>query len=245
MPLPCSFLHVRTRPCFFSTDNLSCIISQSLKPPPDIAESVLASLYQEVPDVKTIKKEKMPDACAPRRKPDSDSREYRLIMLPNKLDVVLVSDPQTETAAAAVSVSAGQLQDPTEVQGLAHFCEHMLFLGSEKFPSESDFDSFCAQSAGYSNAWTGMDRTVYHFMLAHNKLHDALNRFSGFFTAPLFTESLTERELHAVDSENNKNLQEDTRREYQLWRSTAKAGSAVQRFGTGNWQVSLNLKPTH
>lgn len=33
-----------------------------------------------------------------------------------------------------------------------------------------------------------MDRTVYHFMLAHNQLYDALDRFSGFFTSPLFTE---------------------------------------------------------
>ena len=163
-------------------------------------------------------------------------REYRLVELPNKMDVVLVSDPGTQVAAAAVSVSAGQLQDPMEVQGLAHFCEHMLFLGSEKFPAESDFDSFCAQSAGYSNAWTSMDRTVYHFMLAHNQLYDGLDRFSGFFTSPLFTEDLTERELNAVDSENNKNLQEDSRREYQLWRSTAKPGHAVQRFGTGNKQ---------
>ena len=89
---------------------------------------------------------------------------------------------------------------------------------------------------GSSNAWTGMDRTVYHFMLAHNKLYDGLDRFSGFFTSPLFTEDLTERELNAVDSENNKNLQEDSRREYQLWRSTAKPGSALQRFGTGNKQ---------
>lgn len=52
-----------------------------------------------------------------------------------------------------------------------------------------------------------MDRTVYHFMLAHDKLHDALDRFSGFFSCPLFTEDLTDRELMAIDSENNKNLQ--------------------------------------
>jgi len=179
----------------------------------------------------------MSSNAVPRRKPDSDTREYRLVQLPNKLDVILVSDPETQTAAAAVSVSAGQLQDPTEVQGLAHFCEHMLFLGSQKFPDESDFDSFCAQSAGYSNAWTSMDRTVYHFMLAHNQLYGALDKFSGFFTSPLFTEDLTERELNAVDSENNKNLQEDARREYQLWRSTAKKGHSVQRFGTGNKQT--------
>lgn len=52
-----------------------------------------------------------------------------------------------------------------------------------------------------------MDRTVYHYVLAHDKLRDSLDRFSGFFSCPLFTEDLTDRELNAIDSENNKNLQ--------------------------------------
>jgi insulysin len=171
------------------------------------------------------------------RKPDSDTRQYRVITLENKLCVVLVSDPETNSAAAALAVSAGQLQDPVEVQGLAHFLEHMLFLGNKKFPEASDFDGFCALSAGYSNAWTGMDRTVYHFVLAHENLREALDRFSGFFSCPLFTEELTDRELHAIDSENNKNLQEDGRREFQLLRSTAKDGHPLQRFGTGNYKT--------
>ena len=171
------------------------------------------------------------------RKPDSDTRQYRVITLENKLSVVLVSDAETNSAAAALAVSAGQLQDPAEVQGLAHFLEHMLFLGNKKFPEASDFDGFCSLSAGYSNAWTGMDRTVYHFVLAHENLREALDRFSGFFSCPLFTEELTDRELHAIDSENNKNLQEDGRREYQLLRSTAKDGHPLQRFGTGNYKT--------
>mmetsp|Transcript_2509 Transcript_2509/g.5998 ORF Transcript_2509/g.5998 Transcript_2509/m.5998 type:complete len:1005 (-) Transcript_2509:110-3124(-) len=168
------------------------------------------------------------------RKPDSDQREYRVITLPNKLTAVLCSDPETQSAAAALAVSAGQLQDSPEVQGLAHFLEHMLFLGNEKYPGESDFDSFCASSAGYSNAWTSMDRTVYHYVLAHDKLKDSLDRFSGFFSCPLFSEDLTDRELNAIESENNKNLQEDSRREFQLLRSTAKGSHPLQRFGTGN-----------
>mmetsp|Transcript_7733 Transcript_7733/g.17704 ORF Transcript_7733/g.17704 Transcript_7733/m.17704 type:complete len:1005 (-) Transcript_7733:1461-4475(-) len=168
------------------------------------------------------------------RKPDSDQREYRIITLPNKLTAVLCSDPETQSAAAALAVAAGQLQDSPEVQGLAHFLEHMLFLGNEKYPGESDFDSFCASSAGYSNAWTSMDRTVYHYVLAHDKLKDSLDRFSGFFSCPLFSEDLTDRELNAIESENNKNLQEDSRREFQLLRSTAKDAHPLQRFGTGN-----------
>lgn len=59
----------------------------------------------------------------------------------------------------------------------------MLFLGNKKYPGESDFDSFCASSAGYSNAWTSMDRTVYHYVLAHDRLRESLDRFSGRWPA--------------------------------------------------------------
>ena len=49
------------------------------------------------------------------------------MQLPNKLDVILVSDPETQIAAAAVSVSAGQLQDPAEVQVCA--LVHLIAFG--------------------------------------------------------------------------------------------------------------------
>ncbi len=113
----------------------------------------------------------------------------------------------------------------------------MLFLGNKKFPEASDFDGFYALSTGFSNAWTGMDRTVYHFVLAHGNLREALDRFSGFFSCPLFTEALTDRELHAIDSKNNKNL-------LQLLRSTAKDGHPLQRFETGNYKT-LHDMPQH
>ena len=169
--------------------------------------------------------------------PESDKRSYRIIKLKNELCVILVSDPETNSAASALAVAAGQLQDPVEVQGLAHFLEHMLFLGNSKFPEASGFHAFCARSAGYCNAWTAMDRTLYHFILSHEHLREALDRFSGFFSCPLFTEEFTERELHAIESENNKNLQDDIRREFQLLKSTTKEGHPLQRFGTGNYKT--------
>lgn len=61
------------------------------------------------------------------RKPDVDKREYRHVTLENRLEVVLVSDAETHSGAAALCVAVGQLDDPPEVQGLAHFLEHMLF----------------------------------------------------------------------------------------------------------------------
>lgn len=35
----------------------------------------------------------------------------------------------------------GSYSDPTDIQGLAHFVEHMVFMGSEKYPKENEFDS--------------------------------------------------------------------------------------------------------
>ena len=60
-----------------------------------------------------------------------------------------------------------------------------------------------------------------------------VNRFAQFFTHPLFTASATEREVNAVNSENDRNLQSDPWRSFQLEKSQAKAGHDFAKFGTG------------
>ena len=65
-------------------------------------------------------------------------------------------------------------------------------------------------------------------------LAGALERFSGFFHSPLFSQSSTVRELNAVDAENKKNLQNDKRRASQLNKHLSKPGHVWSKFGTGN-----------
>ena len=43
--------------------------------------------------------------------------------------MLLASDPTTDLASASMNIHAGHFQDPEEFPGLAHFHEHMLFLG--------------------------------------------------------------------------------------------------------------------
>ncbi|KAJ2507306.1 metalloprotease [Coemansia sp. RSA 2052] len=71
----------------------------------------------------------------PMEKSASDANNYRLIRLPNNLVVMCVQDADTEGAAAALSVDVGSNMDPVELQGLAHFLEHMLFMVGTKQPS--------------------------------------------------------------------------------------------------------------
>ncbi|PNH06712.1 Zinc-metallopeptidase, peroxisomal, partial [Tetrabaena socialis] len=69
-------------------------------------------------------------------KPANDDHTYRHLVLPNRLRVLLVSDPTTDKAGAAMDVAVGSLSDPDSFPGLAHFTEHMLFYSSEKYPVE-------------------------------------------------------------------------------------------------------------
>lgn len=45
-------------------------------------------------------------------------------------------------AAASLTVGVGSFEDPDEIPGLMHFLEHMVFMGSEKYPKENSFDYF-------------------------------------------------------------------------------------------------------
>ena len=150
-----------------------------------------------------------------------DSRSFRGLMLPNGLRVLLCSDPSAIKAAAAMNVQVGWMSDPRELPGLAHFCEHMLFLGTSGYPDEGDFERFVAAAGGSNNAYTDSEDTCYYFDVTAGGLPGALARFSEFFSSPLFTESATAREVSAIDSEHNKNLQQD------YWRCAQLVESAL------------------
>ncbi|CDO94319.1 unnamed protein product [Kluyveromyces dobzhanskii CBS 2104] len=167
-------------------------------------------------------------------KPDLDDRKYRYIQLPNNLKALLISDAEADKAAAALDVNIGSFQDPEHLPGLAHFCEHLLFMGNKKYPDENDYSSFLSKHGGSSNAYTGSQNTNYYFHLNHENLYAALDRFSGFFSCPLFNQSSTDKEINAVDSENKKNLQNDIWRMYQLDKSLTNWEHPYHKFSTGN-----------
>ena len=64
-------------------------------------------------------------------KPESDDRQYRGLVLTNGLKVLLISDPKTDISSAALEVNVGSMSEPKDIPGLAHFLEHMLFMGSK------------------------------------------------------------------------------------------------------------------
>lgn len=71
----------------------------------------------------------------------------------------------------------GSLSDPGNISGLAHFCEHMLFLGTKKYPKENEYSQFLSEHAGSSNAFTSGEHTNYYFDVSHEHLQGALDRY--------------------------------------------------------------------
>lgn len=102
-------------------------------------------------------------------KSEGDKKEYRVIKLPNGLKALLIKKNEEKTseseilAAANLTVGVGSFDEPPNIGGLAHFLEHMLFMGSEKYPEESSYNQFISANGGSDNAMTENEFTTYFF----------------------------------------------------------------------------------
>jgi nardilysin len=138
-------------------------------------------------------------------------------------------------AGAAMVVGCGSFHDPPQFMGLAHFCEHMLFMGSNKYPTENALDSFLSHNGGSSNAYTQCEYTVYHFDVLQDYLEEALDMFAQFFISPLFLPDAVDREIQAIESEFNLNKNTDSNRlEMLLSHTCGKPHHPIAKFPWGN-----------
>ncbi|XP_033106697.1 insulin-degrading enzyme-like [Anneissia japonica] len=163
-----------------------------------------------------------------------DKRLYRGLLLKNGMKILMISDPTTEKAAAAMDIHIGSLSDPWNLPGLAHFLEHMLFLGTKKYPEENAYMQYLSEHGGSSNAFTSGQHTNYYFDVGCEHFSGALDRFAQFFLCPLLNEEVTDREVNAVDQENTRNVKQDNWRLFQLEKSTSKKGHVYTKFNAGN-----------
>ena len=164
----------------------------------------------------------------------NDTREYGVVRLENGLDVVVVSDPDADKAAAALNVHVGSMQNPEEQLGLAHYLEHMLFLGTEKYPDPDEYGEFMSRHGGMHNAYTADDHTNYMFQVNNDRLDEALDRFSDFFKAPIFDPDYSQKEVNAVDSEWSMRRASDGFIMFKLNNVTLNPEHPIARFRIGN-----------
>ena len=165
---------------------------------------------------------------------NNDSRTYHSLTLNNGLKVLLIQDLDSDKSAASLTVNAGHFDDPENRQGLAHFLEHMLFLGTDLYPEPGAFSKYTNQHGGNCNAWTGTEHSSYFFDIDNQYFNDALKQFSRFFINPLLSSSATNKERNAIDAEFKLKLKDDSRRIYQAHKETANLKHPFSKFSVGS-----------
>lgn len=175
-------------------------------------------------------------------KSPGDARDYAAFQLANGLKVLVISDPAAEKAAVSLEVMTGSKDDPPGREGLAHFLEHMLFLGTGKYPDAGEYQDFIAQHGGRHNAYTSFETTNYFFDINASELAPALDRFSQFFIEPLFTAAYVEREKHAVESEYRTRINDDGRRGFDVFTELVNPAHPFAHYAVGSLE-SLADRP--
>lgn len=192
----------------------------------------------------------------PPDKSEGDKKQYRALSLSNGLRAMLISDPKAEDipqpaasdaslgssmeqfkgklAACAVLVTVGSFSEPRQYQGLAHFLEHMIFMGSKKFPVENAFDAFVTKSGGFSNAHTENEYTCFYFEVEEAHLDKSMDLFMNLIRSPLMLPDAMERERSALQSEFEQTHMRDEVRRDQVLASLANEEYPHGTFSWGN-----------
>ncbi|RRV04789.1 pyrroloquinoline quinone biosynthesis protein PqqF [Pseudomonas sp. v388] len=132
--------------------------------------------------------------------PVLNSPDTERLTLGNGLNVVLCHAPRLRRAAASIRVAAGSHDVPARWPGLAHFLEHLFFLGTLRFAGEQNLMAFVQRHGGQINASTRERTTDFFFELPTAVFADGVERLCDMLAHPRMdpAEQLREREvLHA------------------------------------------------
>lgn len=169
----------------------------------------------------------------------NDNRDIRGIILPNQIKMVLISDKNIYNSICAVGIGAGYRQD--EFEGTAHFLEHLLFMGSEKYPEQNAYSSYITTSGGTYNAFTADNVTIYYQELESSFFKKGVDMLSCFFSKPLLDMKHIKSEMEIINSEHDKNLLNDHWIMDDLFKQFMKPGIKYNKFGTGNNESLKNI----
>ncbi|EGW33763.1 uncharacterized protein SPAPADRAFT_134938 [Spathaspora passalidarum NRRL Y-27907] len=178
------------------------------------------------------------------------SKSYKHILLNNGLSTLLISDPQEKISACSICVKCGTYNDPPDIPGLAHFCEHMVFMGSSEFPHPNEFFNCINTLGGECNAFTSGEKTCFYYEIPVNKseineelgFSYSLSVFSSFFKSPLFNKTSMSMEVDLINQEHELNISNEDKVLLHGMRLLANNNHPFHRFGTGNKKTLMSTK---
>ncbi len=176
------------------------------------------------------------------QKSQQDPRQYQAIRLENGMTVLLVSDKQATKSLASLILPVGSLQNPRDQQGLAHYLEHMVLMGSVRYPQPGNLDEFLKKHGGSYNASTASYRTAFYLEVENDALQPAVDRLADAIAEPLLDPVNADRERNAVNAELTMARSRDGMRIAQVGAETLNPAHPGALFAGGNLET-LRDKP--
>jgi len=120
------------------------------------------------------------------------------IILKNGLRLITIPVSGVETVAVLVLVGVGSRFENEKTNGLAHFTEHMLFQGTEKYPSKFSLSLEVDKIGAEFNGMTDKEYTGYFVKAESRHLNLAVDILSQMACKPLIKGEEIEREKNVI-----------------------------------------------
>lgn len=124
--------------------------------------------------------------------------QYFLKVFPNQLRVLTVPMEGVKSVTVLALVKAGTRFETEKTNGISHFLEHMVFKGTQKYPSALKLASAVDAVGAETNAFTGKEYTGFYVKTAAEHLDLALDVVSQLIFAPLIPEKELETERGVI-----------------------------------------------
>ncbi len=122
----------------------------------------------------------------------------------NGLPIHQIRLPGTRALTILVGFDAGARNERVEENGMAHFLEHLVFKGGEKYPTYKDVNETAERLGGALNAYTSHDLVAFHITVRAKSAAPAIDLLSDFVGRPRLDAEELDRERGVVIQEINR-----------------------------------------
>src|SRR5208282_3959950 len=119
----------------------------------------------------------------------------------NGLPVHSIALPGTRALTVLVAFDAGARNEQPQENGMAHFLEHLVFKGGEKFPTYRDVNEAAERIGAVLNAYTSHDLVAFHITARAQRAFDATDLLTDFVARPRVDADEMDRERGVVVQE--------------------------------------------
>jgi predicted Zn-dependent peptidase len=130
----------------------------------------------------------------------AQGKPFEKMTLPNGVRLMLIPMEGVNSVATSVMVAVGSRYEPSAINGISHFLEHMAFKGTKKYPTTDDVNTI-ERAGGLQNAYTDVDITSFHNKVLSSDWSLALDINRELAVAPRLEQKHVDKERDVIIEE--------------------------------------------